>query len=208
MLFFDIETLPATKEQYPDLKVIFERKKEKDASFGRENNETFEEFVHSSGMHGSFGHLLCVGYAIDNEPANIISGNEIDQLSQFWKLVKENKLIIGHNILGFDIPFLKHRSIVLGVKNNFIIPKPWDKFAVFDTMKEWEFGNRERGWNSLDAVSRALGLQSSKGELDGSKVAQYYEDGKLDEIYNYCKADVEVTRKVYKKLIFADTNYI
>ncbi len=40
--------------------------------------------------------------------------------------------------------------------------------------------------------------------FDGSKVFDYFKAGKLEEIYEYCKADVDAVRAVYKKIVFED----
>ncbi len=53
---------------------------------------------------------------------------------------------------------------------------------------------------SMDELAHALGLQSSKKDLDGSKVHAYYQKGKYQEIQSYCNADVELTRKIYKRM--------
>ena len=42
-----------------------------------------------------------------------------------------------------------------------------------------------------------------KETLDGSKVYPYYRAGKLAEIYEYCKRDVDTARQVYRRLTFA-----
>jgi hypothetical protein len=44
---------------------------------------------------------------------------------------------------------------------------------------------------SLDSLAKALGIPSPKENLDGSKVYPYYRAGKLTEIYEYYKRDVD-----------------
>lgn len=51
-------------------------------------------------------------------------------------------------------------------------------------------------------MSKALDIPSPKENLDGSKVYPYYRAGKLDEICDYCKRDVESVRQVYRRLTF------
>jgi predicted PolB exonuclease-like 3'-5' exonuclease len=38
-----------------------------------------------------------------------------------------------------------------------------------------------------------VGLESSKGDLDGSKVAGAYFNGELERIKDYCEMDVKVS---------------
>jgi predicted PolB exonuclease-like 3'-5' exonuclease len=68
-------------------------------------------------------------------------------------------------------------------------------------MQEWSKWGRD--YISLDLLSRALGIPSPKESLDGSKVYPYYRAGRLDEIYEYCKRDVDTARQVYRRLTFA-----
>ena len=45
---------------------------------------------------------------------------------------------------------------------------------------------------SLDLASRAIGFPGKYG-ISGKDVAQYYADGRLDEIVSYCETDVVAT---------------
>jgi predicted PolB exonuclease-like 3'-5' exonuclease len=69
-------------------------------------------------------------------------------------------------------------------------------------MQEWSKWGREHV--SLDALSKALGIPSPKESLDGAKVYPYYRAGKLAEIIEYCKRDVDSARKVYHRLTFTN----
>lgn len=67
---------------------------------------------------------------------------------------------------------------------------------IYDTMVEWELWNMDRTRvQKLDTLAKVLGLPTSKDEMDGSMVWQYFQDGKIDEICKYCMKDVELTRK-------------
>jgi predicted PolB exonuclease-like 3'-5' exonuclease len=203
-LFFDIETLPAPEEKRSVIKEIYDRQKVKKEQLGQEFNQTFDQYFQSTALTGAFGRLLCIGYAIDNQPVEILTGSERDQLKAFWELARVHKPLIGHNIMDFDIPFLKQRSIVTGIKSEFLSLARYKNFPLFDTKYEWDGWGKPSGWASLDTIAHALDLPSSKGAIDGSKVAEFYEKGKIEEIYNYCKADVELTRKIYCRLTFTD----
>ena len=91
-------------------------------------------------------------------------------------------MFVGHNITGFDLPFLKKRSIILGICPPSVIPfaaKPWDK-SVFDTMIQWD-GDRDKRISLPDKLCKVLGIESPKGDMDGSKVGEYFRaDGSRD----------------------------
>jgi len=55
---------------------------------------------------------------------------------------------------------------------------------------------------SLDDFAWALGIESSKtAEVEGSKVFDLYQAGKLDQIREYNLNDVRVTRKIYERMV-------
>jgi len=47
-------------------------------------------------------------------------------------------------------------------------------------------------------------LASPKQGMDGSKVYPAFVAGQLDQIYQYCRGDVETVRRVYRRLKFAE----
>jgi len=198
-LFLDIETLPADESKHTVLKTIYEDKKAK----GKKVDESFESFVIQSSLDGSFGRIFCIGVAVDNESVSCLTGSEAEIIKNFWEMAKDVNIFIGHNIFDFDLRFIYQRSIILGVEptQNLSFQR-YRNNPIFDTMYEWS------KWNlsdkiSLDKLARALGLKSSKEDgMKGSLVYDYFKTGKYQEIYNYCKADVEVTRTIYKKMNF------
>ena len=141
-------------------------------------------------------------FGIDQE------GNEQEEaqaLRDFLALISDFDLecdeIVGHNIIGFDLPFIYQRCLV-----NSIPARPpinlgeYNVRGTFDTMKAWWLGSRNRV--GLDDIAWALGIESSKtSEVEGSKVFDLYQAGRLAEIREYNLNDVRVTRKVYERLI-------
>ena len=136
------------------------------------------------------------------------AGNEQEEgqaLTDFLALISDFDLecdeIVGHNIIGFDLPFIFQRCLV----NNISARPPvnlgeYNVRGVFDTMRGWWLGSRNRA--SLDDIAWALGFESSKtSEVEGSKVFELYQAGRLAEIREYNLNDVRVTRKVYERLI-------
>lgn len=211
-LFLDIETLPADGKDLPIIKELFEEQKKKNGNRSRiksvmtgqvRNDETsFDSYFRGTSFSGEFGRIFCIGYAINNQPADCLTGSEKKMLEKFWDIARDASVFIGHNVMDFDMRFIYKRSIILGVR-----PTQDLSFAryrnnpIFDTMREWE------KWGSsgvsLHKLALSLGLESSKtGGIDGSQVYDYFLAGKTEEICDYCKRDVEVTRKIYNRINF------
>ena len=109
--------------------------------------------------------------------------------------------VVGHNIIGFDLPFIFQRCLVQGIQvHPFVNLGEHNVRGVFDTMHRWWLGARRTV--SLDDLAWALGIESSKtSEVEGSKVFDLYQAGKLDVIREYNLNDVGVTRKVYERMV-------
>ena len=113
----------------------------------------------------------------------------------------ECDLLVGHNIINFDLPFIFQRCLANNIAvKPFIDLSEFNVRGVYDTMRGWWLGNRNRV--ALDDVAWALGIESSKtSEVEGSRVFELYQAGKLAEIREYNLNDVRVTRKVYERMI-------
>lgn len=112
---------------------------------------------------------------------------------------------VGHNIIGFDLRFIQQRCIVNGIKPHPVIPfdaKPWDE-RVFDTMTRWAgVGNRI----SLDKLCKILSIPGKPDDIDGSKVWDFVQAGKIFEVADYCAGDVERVRQVHRKMTFGGSD--
>ena len=133
--------------------------------------------------------------------------DEVEILKEFRKVL--NKIepmgfdLCGHNIKGFDIPFLGKRYFMNGLKMPKLFPtyetKPWD-MKVIDTKDVWTFGNR---WalGSLDLVCSSLDVESPKnGDVKGDNVTTNFWSEKYDDIKEYCEKDVKALIDIINKL--------
>lgn len=131
---------------------------------------------------------------------------ERELLQKFLRLMSDFESdvdeLVGHNILAFDLPFIFQRCLVHCLRARaFVNPADYSTRGVFDTMHHWWLGDR-RGRVSLDDLAWVLGIESSKSsEVDGSKVFDLYQQGRLADIRDYNLRDVRVTRKIYERMM-------
>lgn len=182
-----------------------------------------EAAYRKTSLNGAYGQICVIGLAVDDAPAFTLClgrewANEENLLSDFEdclnSIIPSKELytttVLGHNVCGFDLRFLMQRHIVHGIKPHPVIlraaqAKPWEDDKVFDTMTQWAgVGNRIK----LDKLCRVLGIKSPKGAIDGSKVWDAVQDGRIDEVSAYCARDVEATRDVYRRLTFKPVEVI
>ena len=137
--------------------------------------------------------------------ADGVEQDEKNSLLAFLEFLKdfdcETDELVGHNLIGFDLPFIFQRCLV-----HCIFAKPLVDLSefrvrgVFDTMHHWWLGAKR--FVSLDDIAWALGIESSKtATAEGSKVFELYQAGKLAEIREYNLNDVRVTRQVYERMV-------
>jgi len=220
-IYFDIETLPSDDSGIiADIAAGIKppgnlKKAETIEAWERDEKPgAVLEAVKKTGLDGTFGRICCIGFAVNDDAADVRYGDEAETITAFFAWLieaarisdyteRQSAIFIGHNILSFDLRFLWQRCVVNGIRPPAFIPfnaKPWDG-KVLDTMTAWN-PERERRI-SLDKLCLALGVPSSKGDMDGSKVAEYWQAGRHQEVAAYCMADVEAVRQCHKRMVFA-----
>lgn len=197
-LFFDIETLPSADEHRDGHLEILRKKKT--------NGDLGDNEIHSmTSFEGTFGRICCIGIIKEDEKGiiqkEVFSGDEKEILTNFWNAASGVHRYVGHNIWAFDLPFIYKRSIINSIKPIPLNFARYRNIPIYDTMMEWELWNIKKA-QKLDTLAKVLGFPTSKDEMDGSMVADYFKQGKIEEIKKYCMKDVELTRKVYYKMTF------
>lgn len=204
-VFLDVETLP------PDRGDPLTRDR-----LAQDNEEEFRKLA----LDPAYGRLLCIGLIVEqdstiqhrgvlgrNRHTNKFHLDEARTLRSFWRLLKgfdeRRDLLIGFNLLDFDLHFICTRSVVKRVKPSFnVCFARFRSRPVFDVM--WEFCH----WRhriKLDDVAKILGLESSKQDgIDGSAIYDLFLADRHQEIADYCMRDVDLVRAIYHRLKFLD----
>ncbi|PIR04161.1 MAG: hypothetical protein COV59_03175 [Candidatus Magasanikbacteria bacterium CG11_big_fil_rev_8_21_14_0_20_39_34] len=120
---------------------------------------------------------------------------EEHELSELWPLLEKAERIIGYNSAHFDLPIL-----------NKYYAGDLTQIPHLDLLKviKDSFGKRLK----LDDVAKAT-LQIQKS-ADGLQAMEWFKEGKIDLIKEYCEQDVKVTKEVYEygrknKMIYHST---
>lgn len=170
--------------------------------------EIEDELYAKSSFDGTFSRIVCIGlleFSDQMEPRSAVAwygGNERELLRQFWARIAQDRptLYITHNGLGFDLPFIKKRSMIQQVRPTVDINLA--KFRtepVYDTMAIWSNWDT-RGWVKLDVLARALQVDTKSGS--GEQVAAMWERGEGLELARYCLQDTYVTYACYSRMVF------
>ena len=223
ILYFDIETLPTSDPEvvsnlHASVKPPGTLKKAEsiDAWWKEDGEKAKADAVAKTSFDGMYGRIACICAAVDDgDPVALFDEDEAMMLLKFNRLlfdaakIEAHKLDLsapiqfcGHNIAGFDLPFLKHRSIINQVEPHPALlkamnAKQWDP-CIADTMLMWSADREKRA--SMDKLCRAFGI-AGKGDFDGSMVAATWPTDPV-RVIDYCCDDVRRTREIYKRITF------
>ena len=133
------------------------------------------------------------------------NNTEAEIVKKFFDYICKNiPRIVSYNVKCFDLPVLKDRAMKYGipVENLFKAGDKWNSYNQRYS-KEWhcdlldvlsDYGSSAKC--KMNEVCSILGIPGKIG-VDGSKVADMYDEGRLKEIDDYCETDVMNTYLVY-----------
>ena len=142
--------------------------------------------------------------ASDDGLFEYVACDEASMLAEFWRTVEKYPRFVSFNGRSFDGPFLSVRSAVHGVppsKN--LVPYRYSMETHVDLLDLLTFyGAVSRDQTpTLHAACVAFGIPSPKTEeVHGYTVADFHEQGRLREIADYCRRDVEATAELFRRL--------
>ena len=211
ILFLDIETVPE-KSSFSEVDDIRQTLFAEKTKYQRKDEISPEEFYERAGIWAEFGKIICISVGFFNNfdkdrtfrLKSFYGADEKKILNDFKSLMEryfseKHHLLCAHNGKEFDFPYLARRMII----NNIAIPeklnlfgkKPWE-VAHLDTLEMWKFGDYKH-YTSLNLLTNILGIESPKGDIDGSQVSKvYYEDNDLERIAKYCEKDTLAVAQV------------
>jgi hypothetical protein len=116
--------------------------------------------------------------------------------------------LVSWNGSGFDLPVLHYRALRHGVDasrywetgdsdrefrfNNYLSRFHWRHLDLMDVLAGFQVGGRA----PLEQVAQLLGLPGKLG-MSGDRVWDYFLEGRINEIADYCETDVLNTYLVY-----------
>lgn len=168
--------------------------------------------------------FLTIGVAVNDDAPKVFvdlaSYDELTILTEFEAFLKNERetkitegvnedrytfndlIFVGHNIKKFDLQILFVKSIKynLPLLGELVHPARlrFNNGKSYDIMEIWG-GADTQNYVSLDTVANTIGIQGKKG-MDGSMVYPKFKEGKIDEIIQYQKDDVILTRSVFKRM--------
>jgi len=139
--------------------------------------------------------------------------SEADLIQQFYDSIEHHTpQLVSWNGGGFDLPVLHYRALIHGIQ----CPRYWD---MGEDDRDFKWNNYISRYHTrhldlmdllamysgranapLDDLAKLIGFPGKLG-MDGSKVWEAYQQGKLAEIRNYCETDVVNTYLVFARFL-------
>jgi 3'-5' exonuclease len=199
VIVWDIETVP-------DLKGYaaahgFQGKN--DADVRSELGNKFPKHIYHS--------IICIGALVARRQSehwqvdalgcpNVSERTEKELISSFVaKIAELSPQLVTFNGSSFDLPVLRYRAMVNGVSAPGLSSRPYfnryteDAVDLCDVLSSFSPHTKA----SLHELCRVMGLPGKPEGLDGSDVEQYFSEGRIKEIADYCESDVVNTYRVW-----------
>ncbi|HMS64192.1 MAG TPA: 3'-5' exonuclease [Ignavibacteria bacterium] len=210
VLVLDIETVPQYSS-YDQLEETWQKLWSKKMNTHIKDGVTAADIYDRAGIYSEFGKIICISVGVFNYKNDEYSfhlksfygDDEKSLLIEFSELINSKDFILcGHNSKEFDFPYIARRCLINGIQIPKLLDnagkKPWEVYHL-DTMDLWKFGDF-KSFTSLNLLAAVFGIESPKGDIDGSQVwSVYWKDKDIERIKTYCQKDVVTVAQLLLK---------
>lgn len=212
-LVFDIETVPDTETG----RLLYQLDEKKEAKeVAKIMVEKRQEKTGNTFLPHHLQRIVAISVAFRGKDqfkvASLgnLNSSEAEIIQCFYSCIeKRSPLLVSWNGSSFDLPVLHYRALLYGVSsatywntgddgdasfrwNNYLSRYHYRHSDLMDILA----GYQGRANAPLTEIALMLGLPGKLG-MDGSQVGDYFLEGKLQEIRNYCETDVLNTYLIY-----------
>ena len=160
--------------------------------------------IETDGLYDEATKIHCISIKVDDAPTEVYAALPLDgvagTIEQGLALLSKADLLVGHNIINFDIPVIlklypqwtyngRHDTLIL---SRLVYPN----ISLTDANRK-TIPPKLKGSHSLKAWGYRL--RKYKGEIE----SQWHT--LTTEMIEYCRQDTEVTHALYEKLLKANT---
>ena len=210
MMGLDIETVPQRKyaELSPTVKEWVDRKLER-INASKEGDDLWD-YNKLASLDGDLGKVICISMGFYDEDTDrirlksVIDADEKAVLNGFNNVIRNFRGdYLHYNGLSFDIPFLLQRYAYHQIQeadtrlNSLARYRQSPHFDLMQIWANWDYTSVK----PLNVLANIVEMPNPKDELDGSMVYQYFKEGKLEAIKQYCEFDTATVVNLYHRLI-------
>ncbi|MDP3993306.1 MAG: ribonuclease H-like domain-containing protein [bacterium] len=225
-LIVDIETVGEDWEQIdPETQKLLVNRVKKQPNYSEETDPTTIA-QESLGLQPFTGRIVVIGAydlaskksvvwfdnegestdAVEEGDDKFIPAGEKEMLEKYWALATRYTHFVTYSGRSLDMPFLLLRSAIHDIKPTkdlmrarYLYQQSPDAIHI-DLYEQLSFYGAVNKLGGLHLACRAFGVETPKnGEIDGSKVGQFFRNKKYMEIARYNARDLSSTAELYEK---------
>lgn len=153
------------------------------------------------------GRVVCICLLVDDGTAakeTTFAGEREDLIIRdFWTAIRPGDVVVGHNVLDFDLRFLRQRSWILGIRpSRTLDTRKYYTTDVIDTLQLWTNWSGNKTGVTLDALGVALDCGGKTS--NGADVARWWAERDIESIKSYCRDDVRLAYRIFCKLSYRE----
>jgi hypothetical protein len=132
--------------------------------------------------------------------------DERESLKEFWQLYAQRRhehpytVIVGSNVLGFDLPVMVRRSLYLQVDVPMLERGKYRHRDVID-LKSLLCDDDRLAWRSLDYYVRRFNLDVPHDPIDGAQIPALVAAGNWDAVREHLRLDLIKTRALALRVV-------
>jgi 3'-5' exonuclease len=203
IITFDIETIPtqkklnAAQEKFLERRITLEKEKQ-----GHDLSENDVNTIMAT--HPYLGQIVCIGiFEESDQSTTSLVGPEESILKKFWSIIGKPQYqrgtFVHYNGMGFDVPFIVKRSMIHKIP---VTNQQFLNMVKFRINPHYDVALMDTNWGSwgpmvkLDLITQMNDIPSPKDKISGEHVFDYWKEGKIGDIAEYCLKDVMATYQV------------
>lgn len=156
--------------------------------------------IETNGLYDDVTHIHCIGIYDLGTKQTLVYNDEgsAEPISKGVQLLEDASGLVGHNIIGFDIPVIRKLFPWFTPTNNVVDTLVLSRIYHADILKtdqkrQWKtMPPKLQGRHSLEAYGHRLG--EYKGDYGKETDWKYWSQ----EMQDYCLQDVKVTQKLWQ----------
>ena len=125
--------------------------------------------------------------------------SEKEMIARLMRRIDTSAVLVSFNGSSFDLPVLRYRAMRHGVSGHPMVRAKYfyrydrPHIDLCDILSSFQHGAKMK----LGEVCAMMNLPGKTEGVDGGKVADFVEDGRIGEVADYCKQDVAATYRLY-----------
>jgi hypothetical protein len=169
-------------------------------------------FVERAALSPHLACIVCITYSQGTGEEDVIldAGGIVEKMAllAFWShfewAVQQKTLIVGFNLLAFDLWFIVERSHYHGIDVPFSVARPlrYQKEPIVDILVDYKGGFPEKSIK-LATLAKSYGLQGkAEGPCEGANFAEYWRSDDKEKralAEAYARRDAEITWQVARR---------